>query len=115
MIVDDAVFEVDNRWVVTARITYGLRWCSFSNLRPPTMSNDLRHEPHLGMSEPTAELKKVRRFQTGVRSLIVLVATCGTLMWAARALWENQHPAFDIARRLNAKRPTPNASTPSAD
>jgi hypothetical protein len=69
------------------------------------MSDD-HHKPKPRMSEPTAELKKVGRFQTGVRSLIVLVATCGVLMWSARALWQNQHPAFDAARGLNARSPS---------
>ena len=70
------------------------------------MSNDRRLKPQPGTSKPTVEFKKVGRFQTGVRSLIVLVATCGALMWTARTLWENQHPAFDAARGLNAKSPS---------
>ena len=70
------------------------------------MSNDRLHEPQPRMYEPTAELKKVGRFQTGVRSLIVLVATGGALIWSARGLWENQHPAIDAARGLNAKSPS---------
>ena len=55
------------------------------------------------MSESKAEPKKGRHLQTGVRTLIVLVATCGVTFWAARYLWESQHPAYGAARGLEAR------------
>jgi HEAT repeat protein len=55
------------------------------------------------MSESQAKPKRGRRLQTGVRTLIVLVATCGVTFWAARFLWESQHPAYGVARGLQAR------------
>lgn len=43
------------------------------------------------------------RVQTGVRTLLVLVASCGVMLWAVRYLWESQHPAIAVARRLQAR------------
>jgi HEAT repeat protein len=51
---------------------------------------------------PKPALKQGRRFQTGVITLVVLVAVCGILSWSARSLLENQHPVLDAARRLKA-------------
>jgi len=48
--------------------------------------------------------KKAQRFQTGVRTLIVLVACCGLLFWAGRYLWESQHLAVAAARGLQARK-----------
>src|SRR4051812_39797003 len=43
-------------------------------------------------SEPAAAgVKRTRRRLTGVRSLIVLVAACGLITWAARVVWENRN------------------------
>ena len=54
------------------------------------------------MSESKAEPKRGRALQTGVRTLIALVAACGVTFWAAQYLWERQHPAFSAARGLHA-------------
>ena len=35
----------------------------------------------------------------------MLVATCGVMFWAARYLWENQHPAYRVALGLQAENP----------
>jgi hypothetical protein len=56
-------------------------------------------------SEPQAKPPKARRFQTGVRTLIVLVASCGVMLWAARSVWESRHPAIAAARGLKAQSP----------
>jgi HEAT repeat protein len=58
------------------------------------------------MSESEREQKKGRQFQTGVRTLIVLVASCGIIIWAARSLWESQHPAYGVALGLHAGNPS---------
>jgi HEAT repeat protein len=58
------------------------------------------------MSESKAEPKTGRRLQTGVRTLIVLVASCGIIFWAARSLWESQHPAYGAALGLRARSPS---------
>ncbi|MFI5460104.1 MAG: HEAT repeat domain-containing protein [Isosphaerales bacterium] len=59
-------------------------------------------EPEHRASQAEAGPKKARRFQTGVRTLIVLVACCGLLLWAGRYLWESQHPAVAAVRGLQA-------------
>jgi HEAT repeat protein len=58
------------------------------------------------MSESEGERKTGRRLQTGVRTLIVLVASCGIIFWAARSLWESQHPAYGAALGLRARSPS---------
>jgi HEAT repeat protein len=58
------------------------------------------------MSESEGEPKTGRRLQTGVRTLIVLVASCGIIFWAARSLWESQHPAYGAALGLRARSPS---------
>ncbi len=61
-------------------------------------------------SEPGPEMTqvgrgKVRRFQTGVRGLIVVVACCAFIAWSARSLWESQHPAVAAAHGLQSADP----------
>jgi HEAT repeat protein len=63
--------------------------------------NLLEPEPTLSASE--REPKKGRRFQTGILTLIVLVASCAVMFWAARSVWESQHPAYAAARGLQAR------------
>jgi HEAT repeat protein len=58
------------------------------------------------MSESKAVGRNSRRFQTGVRTLIVLVASCGVTFWAARSLWESQHPVYDAVRGLRDRSPS---------
>jgi hypothetical protein len=65
------------------------------------------------MSAPTPEMAKARitpvearRFQNGVRALVVLVGCCGILLWALRHLWESSHPASGAARGLQARSPS---------
>jgi HEAT repeat protein len=41
-----------------------------------------------------------RRFQTSVWTLVVLVACCGVVLWAARRLWENYDPVRVEARSI---------------
>ena len=66
------------------------------------MSAERLLKPEPTISESKAEPKKGRSLQTGVRTLIVLVATCGVTFWAARYLWESQHPAYGVAQGLKA-------------
>jgi HEAT repeat protein len=61
----------------------------------------LEREPTLSASE--REPKKGRRLQTGISTLIVLVASCAVIFWAARSVWESQHPAYAAARGLQAR------------
>jgi HEAT repeat protein len=58
------------------------------------------------MSESEGEPKTRPRLQTGVRTLIVLVASCGIIFWAARSLWESQHPAYGVSLGLQAGNPS---------
>ncbi len=44
--------------------------------------------------------KPVRRLQTSVRTLVVLVACCGLIFWAARRLWDNSDPVLVEARSI---------------
>jgi HEAT repeat protein len=69
------------------------------------MSQDRSVEPATSTSDLDANRRKSRRLQTGVRSLIALVISCGIVFWAARPLWESQHPAIAAARRLRASSP----------
>jgi HEAT repeat protein len=46
------------------------------------------------------ESRRGRRFQTGVRTLVVLVAVSGVIIWAARRLWENYDPVLVETRSL---------------
>jgi HEAT repeat protein len=59
-------------------------------------------EPEPDVSGSAASLSTSGRFQTGVRTLIVLVGCCGLVSWAARSLWESQHPSIAAARRLRS-------------
>jgi HEAT repeat protein len=47
--------------------------------------------------------------QTGVRGLIVIVACCGLITWAARSVWETEHPAIAAARGLDSPEPSARA------
>jgi HEAT repeat protein len=47
--------------------------------------------------------KERRRLQTGVRTLIVLVACCGVSFWALRRLWENYDPVLVEARAIQKR------------
>jgi HEAT repeat protein len=77
-----------------------------SNLWALIMSLDRLLRPEPRKSESASGPNKARRFQTGVRTLIVLVASCGVVLWAARYLWESQHPALAAARGLQARSPS---------
>jgi HEAT repeat protein len=64
--------------------------------------------------EPEAETRRTgarysRRLQTGVRGLIVIVACCGVITWAARSVWETHHPAVAAARGLESPKPSDRA------
>jgi len=67
-------------------------------------------EERLLEPEPTSECKAMPKksgpLQTGVRTLIALVATCGITFWAAQYFWESQHPAHSAARGLQARSPS---------
>jgi HEAT repeat protein len=69
------------------------------------MSEERLQQPEPMARESKAEPKRGRPLQTGVRTLIVLVATCGVTFWAARYLWESQHPAYRVALGLQAGNP----------
>src|SRR5947209_3679488 len=47
--------------------------------------------------------KPVRRRQTNVRTLIVLVASCAVILWSLRNLWENYDPVRVESRALQRK------------
>jgi len=70
------------------------------------MSDERLPAPEFTTSVSQAQPKNGRRLQTGVRTLIVLVATCAVTCWAARFLWESQHPAYGAARGLQARSPS---------
>ena len=70
------------------------------------MSAKRLRKPEPTTSESKAEPKRGRPLQTGVRTLIVLVATCGVTFWAARHLWESQHPALGAASGLKDRSPS---------
>ena len=67
------------------------------------MSEEHLLEPEPTLSASEREPKKGRRLQTGILTLIVLVASCAVLFWAARSVWESQHPAYAAARGLQAR------------
>jgi HEAT repeat protein len=56
------------------------------------------------MSQAEAKPRGARRLQTGVRGLLVIVACCGLITWAARSVWETQHPAIAAARGLDSRK-----------
>jgi HEAT repeat protein len=70
------------------------------------MSDERLTGPERKMSDSKAEPIEGRPLQTGVRTLIVLVASCGVIFWAARYVWEIQHPAYGMARGLQAHSPS---------
>src|SRR5262245_30485925 len=47
--------------------------------------------------------KPVRRLQTGVRTLLALVACCGAILWAWRNVKENSDPVFVEARAIQRR------------
>jgi HEAT repeat protein len=69
------------------------------------MSSEHPPQPGIAASQAKARPRKARRFQIGVRGLIVLVACVAAVAWSARTLWENYHPAVAAARRLRASKP----------
>jgi HEAT repeat protein len=57
-----------------------------------------------GSSNPASDgPKRVRRLQTDVRTLIVLVACSGVILWALRNLWENYDPVRVEARSIQKR------------
>jgi HEAT repeat protein len=72
-------------------------------------STEHAREPESGSPRP-ARSEDARRFQTGVRGLIVVVACGGFMSWAARTLWESQHPAIAAARGLRSAEPAARAA-----
>lgn len=62
--------------------------------------------PDAGRSQPSVSPQRAHRYRYGVRGLIAVIACCGVLMWAARTLWESQHPAIVLARGLDARKAT---------
>src|SRR5262249_53511938 len=56
--------------------------------------------------EPSASRARSRGLQTGVRTLLVLTACCGVFFWAARHVWESQHPLLVMARGLQSWSPS---------
>ena len=51
----------------------------------------------------TAQVKRPRRFQTGLRGLIALVACCAVILWTARVVWQNRDPYLAEERALEAR------------
>ena len=47
--------------------------------------------------------KRARRLQTGVRTLIVLVACCGVILWTVRRVQENSDPVLVEARAIQKR------------
>src|SRR5690349_2630304 len=43
-----------------------------------------------------------RRYQVGVKALLVLVLACGSLLWAARVYWLSLHPVNVTAQSLRS-------------
>jgi HEAT repeat protein len=43
-----------------------------------------------------------RRYRFSVLTLMALIVCCAVMMWAARTLWESQHPAIAAARGLRS-------------
>jgi HEAT repeat protein len=74
------------------------------------MSEERLLNPEPPTSEFNAEPRRGRRLQTGARTLVVLVATCGVVFWVAQYLWESQHPAYSAASGLLARSPTERVS-----
>jgi HEAT repeat protein len=54
-------------------------------------------------SERPCEVKRTRRSQTGVRTLIVLVACCAVIFWAGRVVWEYRDPVLADSRAIQAR------------
>src|SRR5438309_9925485 len=73
------------------------------------MSGERPREPVAETSRAGVKARNPRRLQTGVRGLIVVVACCGVIMWAARSLWEGQHPSIAAARGLRSRDPSDRA------
>src|SRR5262245_30521364 len=69
------------------------------------MSSEHRREAESGTPR-AARPRGAARFRTGLRGLIVVVACFGLLSWAARTLWESQHPAMAAARALRSPDPS---------
>ena len=68
-----------------------------------TASQETPVDPDPGLSAPDVSPPKARRSRSGVRGLLVVIASCGVLMWATRTLWDSQHPAIAAARGLEAR------------
>jgi HEAT repeat protein len=50
-----------------------------------------------------------RLLQIGIRGLIVAVACCGAISWAARSVWESRHPTLVAIRGLSSREPSARA------
>jgi HEAT repeat protein len=62
----------------------------------------MKREPETSELKPANRLRNFRHLWTGVRGIMVAVACCGILLWAARKLWETQHPVIAACRGLKA-------------
>jgi hypothetical protein len=78
----------------------------FSEHWSPIMSEDRLPRPEAELSRSVTTCLRAWRFQTGMRAVIALVACCGVLFWAARYLWESQHPGIAVARGLQTRAAT---------
>jgi HEAT repeat protein len=61
-------------------------------------------QPTESRLEPEAAgVKPTRRYQTGLRALIALVACCAVVLWAARVLWQYRDPVLAEEREIEAR------------
>jgi HEAT repeat protein len=70
------------------------------------MSENMSIEPASPASGFETRPKGVRRPINIMRPLVLFVVFGGALLWAARLVWENRHPAVAAARGLTAGTPT---------
>src|SRR5262249_16548147 len=81
------------------------RCWSFLDPGRSIMSSERPQESNVETSQAGVRPGVARRMQTGVRGLIVALAVCGVILWAAGGLWEDRQPAVAAARGLGSPKP----------
>ncbi len=61
------------------------------------------HDEPLKREPP--KVKRPRRYQIGLLSLLALVACCALILWAAREAWQNRDPLVAEERALEVRAP----------
>ena len=78
------------------------------------MSSERPPDPEPEATQVKARPRKAGRLQARVGGLVLVVACCAFISWAARTVWEELHPAIGAARGFRSRDPAGRVSAASA-